>query len=268
MTRSCIRTAALSNNSSLLVMAHRGGEGVWPSNTLYAFERALAMGAEVLEMDIQRTADGALVIRHDPTVDSTTNGRGAIASFSLADLKKLDAGYTWTGDGGQTFPYRRLGITIPTLEEVLQAFPQARLNIDIKPTRPDIVDQFCQMLRAYNRLEQVVVGSFHTHQIRRFRALCPQTPTAADPGETRVFYLLSLLGLSRFYRPPAAAFQIPEYAGWLHIVTPHFIRSAHAQGLQVHVWTVNEVEDMRRLREWGVDGLFTDYPERLIQLLK
>ena len=82
-----------------------------------------------------------------------------------------------------------------------------------------------------------------------------------------VFYFLSLLGLSRFYHPPIAAFQIPEYAGILHIVTPRFVRAAHAQGLQVHVWTVNEVEDMRRLMEWGVDGLFTDYPERLVKLL-
>jgi glycerophosphoryl diester phosphodiesterase len=251
----------------MLVMAHRGGEKVWPSNTLVAFERALALGADVLEMDIHSTADGVLVIRHDPIVDTTTNGSGAIASLTLEQIKKLDAGYTWTGDGGQTFPYRGLGITIPTLEEVLQAFPQARLNIDIKPQEPQVVDTFYNILRAYNRLEQVMVGSFHTHQIRRFRTLSPQTPTAADPNETRLFYFLSLLGLSRFYHPPIIAFQIPEYAGKLHIVTPRFLRAAHDQGIQVHVWTVDEVEDMQRLMAWGVDGLFTDYPDKLVKLL-
>ena len=252
----------------MLVMAHRGGEGQWPSNTLYAFERALALGCQMLEMDIQRSADGVLVIRHDPVVDTTTDGRGAIASLTLAQIKALDAGYTWTGDGGQTFPYRGQGITIPTLEEVLQAFPQARLNIDIKPQEPGMVEAFYEMLRTYDRLEQIVAGSFHTRQIKRFRALSPQTPTAADPNETRLFYLFSLLGLSRFYHPSITAFQIPEYASGLHLVMPRFIRAAHAQGLQVHVWTVNETEDMRRLMDWGVDGLFTDYPERLMQLLK
>ena len=93
-----------SRKSPVLMMAHRGGEGVWPSNTLYAFERALALGCEVLEMDIHSTADGVLVIRHDPIVDTTTNGHGAIAAITLEQIKKLDAGYTWTDDGGKTFP--------------------------------------------------------------------------------------------------------------------------------------------------------------------
>jgi len=101
-------------------MAHRGGEGRWPSNTLFAFEQALKLGADWLEMDIQCSADGVLMVRHDPFVESTTDGSGFIRDLSLAELKKLDAGYTWTGDGGETFPFRGQGITIPTLEDVLQ----------------------------------------------------------------------------------------------------------------------------------------------------
>jgi glycerophosphoryl diester phosphodiesterase len=248
-------------------MAHRGGEGRWPSNTLFAFEQALKLGADSLEMDLQRTADGVIVVRHDPFVESTTAGSGFIHDFTLAGLKQLDAGYTWTEDGGKTFPYRGRGITIPTLEEVFLAFPDVHLNIDIKPKAAQIVHQFSEMLHTFGRLEQTTVGSFHDHQLRLFRQLCPQTPTAAGVSETRTFFLLSRIFLDRFYRPQARAFQIPEYAGLLHLVTPRFIQAAHAQGIPVHVWTVNERADMLRLIEWGVDGIITDYPDRLAAIL-
>lgn len=268
MGRPSTATVFSSNkNPAFFATAHRGGEGQWPSNTLYAFERALALGMDVLETDIHASADGALVIRHDPTVDSTTDGIGRIYDLTLTQIKALDAGATWTADGGQTFPFRGLGITVPTLPEVFQAFPQARLSIDIKPKDPAVVDALCQTLRAYDKLKQVVVGSFHDSQLRRFRLLCPEVDTAAGVSETRSFFLLSRAGLSRLYRSPAKAFMIPEYAGRLHVVTPGFVREAHARGLQVHVWTVSEAGDMRRLIDWGVDGIITDYPERLIALL-
>jgi glycerophosphoryl diester phosphodiesterase len=256
-----------SNNPTFFATAHRGGEGQWPSNTLYAFERALALGVDVLEIDIHLTLDGALVVRHDPTVDSTTDGSGAIRALTLRQIKALDAGYTWTNDGGRTFPFRRLGITIPTLEEAFQAFPGARWSIDIKPDDPGVVDVFCRTLREYDRLNQVVVGSFHDPQLSRFRRLCPQVDTAAGVSETRTFLFLSRARLSWLYHPPAKAFMIPEYVGRLQVVTPLFIRNAHAQGLQVHVWTVNEGADMRRLIDWGVDGIITDYPGSLLTLL-
>jgi glycerophosphoryl diester phosphodiesterase len=250
-----------------LATAHRGGEGQWPSNTLYAFERALALGVDMLEIDIHATADKALVIRHDPIVDTTTDGVGHIRDLTLREVKALDAGYTWTADEGRTYPFRGLGITIPTLEEAFQAFPQICWSIDIKPKDPAVVDIFCQTLRTYDKLKQVVVGSFHDLQLRRFRLLCPEVDTAAGVSETRRFYLLNLFRLSRLYRSPAKAFMIPEYSGRLRLVTPRFIRSAHAQGLGVQVWTVNEVEDMHRLIDWGVDGIITDYPSRLVALL-
>ena len=101
-----------------LVMAHQGGKGLRPENTLSAFEHAVALGVDVLEMDIHTTADGAPVVMHDETVDDTTDGTGPLLSFTSAELKELDAGYDWTPDDGQTFPYRGQGITVPTLEEV------------------------------------------------------------------------------------------------------------------------------------------------------
>lgn len=251
-----------------LVMAHRGGRGQWPPNTLFAFQRAVALGVDVLEMDIHLTKDDAIVVRHDPTVDATTNSSGAIRDMTLAQVKALDAGHTWTEDGGSTFPFRGQGITIPTLEEVLDAFPNVRLNIDIKPEDRVIVPLFARMLRDYDRLENVLVASFHDAQLTYFRELCPGTATAAGMRETLSLFVLNSFFLGTAYQPKAEAFQLPEYHGRLHLVTERFVRTAHAHNMQVHVWTVNEVEDMRRLLDWGVDGLITDYPERLVELVE
>ncbi len=255
------------NNNNVLVMAHRGGQGLWPPNTLFAFEHAVALGVDVLEMDIHSTADGVLVVRHDPTVDNTTDGTGYICNYTLSELKKLDAGYTWTADDGATFPYQGKGITIPTLEEVISSFPDMRLNIDIKPEDPAVVELFCQILRDHGKLEQVMVGSFHDEQLRRFRQSCPEVATAAGPHEVGLFFGLNFSYLGGIYQTKAEAFQIPEYGGRLHLVTERFVRGAHAHNMQVHVWTVNELQDMQRLIDWGVDGIITDYPDQLMALV-
>lgn len=253
-----------------LAFAHRGGEKLWPSNTIFAYERAVALGVDALEMDIHATADGALVVRHDPVVETTTNGRGAIRELTLAQIKALDAGYAWTADDGRSFPFRGLGITIPTVEEVFQAFPSTRLNFDIKPQEPEVTASFCRLLQAYgyDRSGLATVGTFHDAQLARFRRLCPGAPTAAGATETRLFYFLYRAGLARLYRPPAQAFQVPEYAGRIHLVTPGFVRAAHHHGIEVHVWTVDDAADMRRLLSWGVDGLISDVPDRLMEVVR
>jgi len=250
-----------------IIMAHRGGQGLYPPNTIYAYERSVNMGVKVLELDIQITSDDVLVVRHDPTVNATTNGIGDIDSMRLDDVKSLDAGYRWTSDGGNSFPYRDKNITIPTLEEVLKKFPDTRLNIDIKPVNPKVVPIFCDLLRKYKVLEYVMVGSFHDHQLTAFRKLCPEVATAAGVAETRLFFGLNIISATSIFPSKATAFQIPEYAGKLHIVTSKFIRNAHKQSLQVHVWTVNSVQDMERLINWGVDGIITDYPDLAMNLL-
>jgi glycerophosphoryl diester phosphodiesterase len=249
-----------------IIMAHRGGQGLYPPNTIYAYQRSVTMGIKVLELDIQITSDDVIVVRHDPTVDATTNGTGAIDTMILEEIKSLDAGYRWTSDGGNSFPYRGQNITIPTLEEVLQNFPDTRLNIDIKPVNSKVVPIFLDLLRKYKVLEYVMVGSFHDHQLAAFRKLCPDVATAAGVAETRLFFALNKLSSTRLFSSKARAFQIPEYAGKLHIVTPNFIRNAHKQNLQVHVWTVNSDQEMMRLIDWGVDGIITDYPDLALDL--
>ena len=250
-----------------LVMAHRGGRALWPENTLYAFERAVEMGVDVLEMDIHTTADGAMVVMHDDTVDRTTNGSGLILSFTLEELKGLDAGYTWSPDDGQSFPYRGQGITVPTVEEVFAAFPGVPLNIEIKQEEPSMVAAFCQLIRDHDLADQVLVASFDKETMAEFRQECPEVATSTGTTETVMLYALSRLFLEDTYGPAAEAAQVPEYRSGLHVLARRFIDAAHNRYLEVHAWTINEEDDMQRMIALGVDGIITDYPDRLLTLL-
>lgn len=250
----------------VLVIAHQGGEELRPSNTKLAYQHAVELGVDVLEMDMHSTADGILVLSHDDTVDRLTDGTGLIKEMTGDELQKLDAGYRWTEDG-MTFPYRGQGITIPSLEDVFAAFPGIPMVIEIKQQEPPIVEPFCRLIEEYGREDDIIVASFHPDTMRAFRATCPRVATAGTEQEIRPFYVLNRLGLSSLYTPPAEAFQVPEYSGNLHVVTAGFVRGAHARNVEVHVWTVNETADMERLLALGVDGIMTDRPDRLLTLL-
>ena len=251
-----------------LVIAHQGGEELWPSNTMYAYERAVALGVDMLEMDMHVTADGVLVLMHDEAVDRTTDGSGAIEDMTLAELKALDAGYDWTPDGGQTYPYRGQGITAATVEELFQAFPDMPMTIEIKLVQDlPVAEPFCQLIRQYNMQDKVLVASFHQDALDEFRAACPEVSTSATQNEVIDFFVRHFAHLGATYSPQAQAVQAPEYRSGIHVLTPRFVRDAHQRGMDVHVWTVNEPADMQRMIDLGVDGIITDYPDRLLELL-
>ncbi len=250
-----------------LVMAHRGGAGLWPENTIYAFESAVALGADILETEIRSTADGVLVLFHDSSVDRTTNGTGLTSSLTLAEMKTLDAGFSWSSDDSQTFPFRERGITVPTLEELFTTFPNMRINIDIKQVEPSLVDPLCETIRIFGMTDKVMVASFDSKVLQPFRAKCPEVATSFSVREVTIFYLLNMVSLGGAYRPAAQALQVPEYRERLRVLTPKLIDTAHNLNLRVHVWTINETTDMRRLLDLGVDGIITDYPDRLLTLL-
>lgn len=250
------------------IIAHRGASGHAPENTLAAFQRAVEMGADIVELDLQLTADGRLVVLHDDTVDRTTNGRGSVLDLSLAEIKALDAGYGFAVAAGE-FPFRGAGLTVPTLEEVLEAFPTAALNLEMKaPAGPPIADALAAVLRRYRAEDRVLVASFNPEILRRFRELMPGVPTSLAENEARTFYLLHRVFLDRWYRSPGVALQVPEWSGAIHVVTPSFIAAARRLGLKVHVWTVNDPGDMRRLVDLGVDGIITAFPDRLAAVLE
>lgn len=250
-----------------LVIAHRGGKGLWPENSLFAFERASALGVDMLEMDLRRSSDGELVVIHDSTLERTTDGQGLVAEHSLEQLQALDAGYRWTADGGQSYPYRGQGIRIPRLIEVLEGLPEVAKAIEIKVPDAGLEAQLCQLLEASGQGDRVLVGSFHERSLQRFRELCPGVATSAGPSSVRLLLTLDWLGLGRLLSPSYQALQIPERHGNWPIASVSLMRTARDRGLNVLLWTVNEQPAMRRLLELGAGGLITDHPERALELL-
>ncbi len=243
-----------------LLVAHRGGAGLAPENTLAAFLSARDdWAADMIELDVRLTADGQVVVHHDPTVDRTTDGSGAIATRSLAELRELDAGYRFSPDGGRTFPFRGRGVRIPTLAEVLEALPAMRSTVEVKA--PEAQRPFFELARRFDAEPRIVAASLHDRE----RTLFAEWPGArsASMEQVRLFYVLHRLGLARLWAPSVSVFQVPERAGALLVCSPRFVRALHAHGVAVQVWTVNETEDMERLFRAGVDGIQSDYPDRL-----
>jgi glycerophosphoryl diester phosphodiesterase len=236
---------------------------------MYAFEQSAALGADVLDMDMHRTKDGVLVLMHDRTVDRTTNGSGSISDLTLAEIKQLDAGYRFTPDNGKTFPYRGKGLTVPTLEELFQAFPEKRFGIEIKDGDPGSMAQaFCALIRQYGMEKSVLVSSFSEELMDPFRRECPQVATSATQKEVTTFYILFRLGLVDTLTPKYASLQVPEESGGIYLLTQQFVNAAHRRGLTVIPWTINEEADLVRILALGVDGINTDNPDRLLDLIK
>jgi glycerophosphoryl diester phosphodiesterase len=252
-----------------LVIAHADdtGQGLWPGNTMTFLEGVAGLGVDVLEMDAHMTRDGHIVLIHDDTVDRTTNSTGRVSDFTLAELRELEVAGNWTQDGGATYPYKGQGLKIPTVEEVFQRFPGYPMVIEIKQESPSMAEPFCNLMRQYNMSEKVLVPSFSDQAISEFRAACPEVATAASSDEVRSFVIANFLLATNLLSPAYQAFQIPEASGSIPVVIPHFVNSAHDHNLQVHIWTINEKADMRRFVEMGVDGIMTDRPDVLLELL-
>jgi glycerophosphoryl diester phosphodiesterase len=248
------------------VIAHQGGDGLWPGDTMFAFEHADELGVDVLEMDVHSTADGALVLMHDDTVDRTTDGSGLISDMTLAQIKELDAGYNWTDDD-QTYPFRGQGITVPTLDEVFDAFPEQLFNIEIKQAEPSITEPFCAKIREYELVNQVFVASFDQEALDEFRQVCPEVATST--GETDGIKLLvpSFVWLETVHSPRAQVVQTPEEYFGMSVLRQRTVDAAHNRGMEMHAWTINETEDMARLLALGLDGIITDRPDRMLELL-
>lgn len=253
-----------------LVIAHQGGGDLWPGDTMYAFEHAVALGADVLEMDAHITQEGQIVLMHDERVDRTTDGTGLIEDLTLDQLLKLDAAYDFSPDNGQTFPFRGKGILVPTLDELFKKFPQMRYIVEIKLTRNPIDKPLCELIRSRGMQDRVLVASFHDEAMAAFRESCPEVATSASRQEVASFVLLGKVFLSGLLSPRFNALQVPYEPSESYnipVMTERFVREAHVKNLSVEPWTVNEPDLMRLYIGWGVDGIITDRPDLMLKIL-
>jgi glycerophosphoryl diester phosphodiesterase len=261
--------------------AHQAGAWESPSSTRFAITRALTAGATAIELDVHATSDGELVVCHDATVDRTTGASGLIASFTLAELRQLDFSYWFIpgadvtpGEPESAYPYRGRAPKDPefgimALREVLEEFPGVVLNLDIKQTAPMVApyeETLARLLAEYGRTDDVMVASFLDPATDSFRTFAPDVPTSAGTMATAAFYQAVRDGTEPPVIP-AVAFQVPERQGDLLIVDQAFVDVAHQTGKAVHVWTINEVTAMERLIRLGVDGIISDLPTTLSEVL-
>ena len=246
----------LDGAGGVLALAHRGGayhpdiEGL--ENTLAAFRHAVDLGYRYLETDVHVTRDGVLLAFHDSVLDRVTDRQGEIATLDLAEVREALV-------GGRE--------AVPTLAELFDAFPDARFNIDLKSE--GAVPVLAAFLSEREAWDRVLVGSFSHRRMVRFRALTDgRVPTAGTPGETLLFLVLPSGRLARWLtRGRAQALQIPHHRGRLLVARPGLVRRAHAAGLHVHVWTVDDAAEMEELLDRGIDGIVTDRTDILKAVL-
>lgn len=253
---------------SVSIIAHAGAQGHAPPNTMTAFETALELGADTLEMDLQVTADGEIVTIHDGTVDRTTDGSGAVDALTLAELQGLDAGATWQDPDGNT-PFAGQGIRHASFREVLERFPDTPLVVELKTDGGEpVIQPTIDLLTAYGRDDgTVVVASFDETYLGPVREQLPDVPTNMPESETYDFYVRQLVGLHPWWTPPGAVFQVPEEFDGRLVVTPRFTRAAERLGVEVQVWTINDPVQMHRLLDAGAHAIITDHPERLVEVV-
>lgn len=256
----------------VLTYAHQGGAREGPSSTLWAIRRALAAGAGAIELDVHATADSHLVVCHDPTVDRTTEGTGAIAAMTLAEVQALDNAHWWSPGSvvdHETGPWPLRGraatdpeLRIPTLRTVLETFPGVPLNLDIKQTAPAVEPYehlLAGVLAEFGRTDDVIVASFLDAATDAFSALAPDVHTSCGTGATASFFYAVRDGAT----PPGTrhvALQVPHSFGEQVLVDQAFVDAAHTLDLAVHVWTIDDPDEMRALLALGVDGIMTDVP--------
>lgn len=272
-------------NRRVLAYAHQGGALEAPSSTLFAFDQALRVGATALEMDLHQSADGVVVVCHDPTLDRTTERSGEIARLSSAEIRAADASYWFVPQRGAihdlsdtSYPYRGRArgdseFRVTLLEDVLERYPSVLLNLDIKRGPPDVVayeGAVAALLRTFSRADDVIVTSFDDEVTARFHTLAPEVHTA--PGVNALTMIVQ--AIRRGEMMPEAlyrghvALQVPLRVGNAWLVDESLVARVHELGLALHVWTVDDPGEMTRLVQMGVDGVMSDVPRVLATVLE
>ena len=242
------------------IIAHRGASGSAPENTLPAFELAVRQGTDAIELDVRLSGDGVPVVLHDATLDRTTGHSGAVGALTLAELREVDAGARFSIDGGRTYPFRGAGVRVPTLAEVLLAFPETSFLVEVKETAAQ--EAVRSVLIEQQALQRCVLASEHHDALRVFRE--PPFSVAASGAEIGALYRAALVR-----RVPAKveyqALSVPVRHRGLPVPTRAFVAAARGLGCPVHVWTVNDAATATMLWGRGVAGMVTNVPRVILE---
>lgn len=255
-----------------LVIAHQGGEHLAPSSTLESFRNAVELGIDVIEFDIHMTKDEHLVAIHDPTVDRTTNGTGEVKNMTLTEVQSLDAGAYFQDLHGE-YSFSEQGVYIPTVEEIFEEIPNMYWNIEIKDTNDPksyrtIAMKLWEIVQQFDLEDHVLFAAFDQDiidiilEVTNGNAL-----VSGGRGEVTKFVILHKLFLNGLYRPKVNALQIPTEDSNINLMDRKLIRGAARKGMEIHYWTINDPETMQELIELGADGIITDRPDILLDLL-
>ncbi|MGL6065411.1 MAG: glycerophosphodiester phosphodiesterase [Fusobacteriaceae bacterium] len=231
----------------MFVFAHRGASALSPENTLVAFKKAIELGAKGIELDVQLSKDGVVMVMHDDTLDRTTNGKGRLEKFNLEELKKLDSGFWYDKSYCEE--------KIPTLEEVIKILPEnVRLNIEFKPDKKNvskIAQEVYKILERYNCSEQVIISSFYHHSLLEYRKLDEniQMGMLFEYDIINIFEYIKKSGIN-----PVSINISKDY------IDENLIKEAHENNLKIAIYTVNEYNEAMELKKIGIDEIFSNYP--------
>ena len=250
------------DSSRPLVFAHRGGSALGPENTLAAFDRGVAAGADGIELDVHLSKDGVPVVHHDKTLDRTTDAAGPVTALTAAELAEVDAAYRFDEAGG--FPLRGQGIGVPTLREVLERYP-VRTIVEMKMDSAALGEAVAAEVRKASAADRVCLAGYGSVSAAAARRALPDAGCSASQAEVRSDLHRTWFRWSR-RGTGYGGYQVPEVVGRLRVVSPRFIRHAHKADLKVQVWVVDDEADMRRLLAWGVDGLISNRPDLAVRV--
>ena len=278
LSLSCVGTQTVSDVSNFIVaenenpwvIAHRGGRGLFPENTMIAFDGSHQLGVDALEMDVCLTKDGHLVTHHDLTIDRTSDGSGKVIDFTLPELQQFNFGYHFKDSNGQ-FAFRKMNVMIPTIDEVMSKYShQHPLIIEIKNKSENgkvAAQKLLDLIQKHNIEDRVIIASFYDNVLKQFRSISDnKIITASTYSETAKYVLSKKLALPFLFKPQSAAVQIPLKAKGINLGKSGFVKMAHKRDMIVHYWTINKPENMKKLINFGVDGIMTDRPDLLIEL--
>lgn len=251
------------------VVAHRGGSALAPENTLVAFESGVRHGAVCLETDVRLTRDGVVVIFHDDDTRRITGAPGTIEERTLDEVRRLDAGFSFSPDGGRTFPWRGQGVTIPTLREAVTRFPAHRFNLEAKSDDPALAEALVATVRRLGLVERSCIGSGLDLQGPRIRRLLPEACHFLPRIPALRHVLSAPLGPAFDWLAPGGwdVGCLPPGIGSRRLLTPPVIARLSGRGVAVFVWTIDDEDEMRDYLAAGVHGVMTDRPDRLARVV-